>query len=254
MAVLRANAGLLMTTEARAGAMSPVKDMGETVARLTQARGQHEDLGRLAQQHLAQTAELSQADAAQAIKTQNEAIKGGAKAHDNPSPEMTRPDVVLASSAGIATTAADSTHQASSADHAITAGRDMSVSLGRSLFASVRGAISMFAYQLGLKLIAAKGKVEIQAQSDQMALAALKDVTISSTDGRVVITASKEVWIGAGGSYVQINGSGIINGSPGAILEKGASWDVPGPDTKLEPAPAMPQGNLRTTDIYHHSR
>ena len=34
------------------------------------------------------------------------------------------------------------------------------------------------------------------------------------------ITAAKEVWIGAGGSYIQINGSGIINGSPGPILEK----------------------------------
>uniref|UniRef100_UPI0020297375 type VI secretion system Vgr family protein n=1 Tax=Caballeronia sp. AZ10_KS36 TaxID=2921757 RepID=UPI0020297375 len=237
--VLRANAGLLMTTEARIGATSPVKDMGETVARLTQARGQHEELGRLAQQHLAQTAAMSQADAAQAIKTQNEAIKGGAKAHDNPSPEMTRPDVVLASSAGIATTAAESTHQASGENHAITAGRDMSVSLGRSLFASVRGAISMFAYQLGLKLIAAKGKVEIQAQSDQLALAALKDVTISSTDGKVVITASKEVWIGAGGSYVQINGSGIVNGSPGPILEKGASWDVPGPSLKFARTPTF---------------
>ena len=252
--VLRANDGLLMTTETRAGATSPVKDMGETVARLTQARGQHEELGRLAQQHQAQTAEASQADAVQAIKTQNEAIKGGAKAHDDPSPEMTRPDMVLASSAGIATTAAQSTHQASGQDHAVTAGRDMSVSLGRSLVASVRGAISMFAYKLGIRLIAAKGRVEIQAQSDQMALAALKDITISSSDGRVVIAASKEVWIGAGGSYIQINGGGIINGSPGVILEKGASWDVPGPDSKRAPLPEMPQGDLRTTDFYPQAR
>ncbi|VXB95768.1 Rhs element Vgr protein [Burkholderia sp. 8Y] len=244
--VLRANAGLLMTTEARTGATAPVKDMGETVARLTQARGQHEELGRLAQQHLAQTVDMSQADAAQAIKTQNEAIKGGAKAHDNPSPEMTRPDAVLASSAGIATTAAESTHQASGEDHAITAARDMSLSLGRSLFASVRGAISMFAYQLGLKLIAAKGKVEIQAQSDQMALQALKDITVSSTDGKIVITASKEVWIGAGGSYVQINGSGITNGSPGAILEKGASWSKDTADAVRLFTPTLPNG-----DVFH---
>ncbi|MDR5740355.1 DUF2345 domain-containing protein [Caballeronia sp. LZ016] len=169
-------------------------------------------------------------------------MKGGAKAHDKPSPEMTRPDMVLASSAGIATTAAENTHLASGQDHAVTAGRDMSVSLGRSLFASVGGAISMFAYHLGIKLIAAKGRVDVQAQSDQMALAALKDITISSTDGKVVITASKEVWIGAGGSYIQINGSGIVNGSPGPILEKGASWDVPGPSSVSGILPVLSTG------------
>ncbi|SIT50601.1 Rhs element Vgr protein [Paraburkholderia piptadeniae] len=238
--VLRANRGLLVTTETRAGALSPVKDMGETVQRLTQAREQHEDLAQLAQRHKAQSAEANQHDATGTIKTQNDAIRGRAKSRDDPSPEMTRPDLLVASSAGIAMTAADGTHMASYHDHAITAGRDVSVSSGRSFLASVRGAISMFAYQLGLKLIAAKGKVEVQAQSDEMALAALKDVTVSSTDGRVVITASKEVWIGAGGSYIQINGSGIINGSPGPILEKTPSWDVPGASSVRAPLPVLP--------------
>ncbi|MFB9126862.1 type VI secretion system Vgr family protein [Paraburkholderia dipogonis] len=249
--VMRANRGLLVTTETRAGATAPVKDMGETVQRLTQARQQHEDLSLLAKQHNAQTPQASQSDAARTIRTQNGAIRGGATTPENPSPEMTRPDVVMASAAGIATTAADSTHMASANDHAVTAGWDVSVSSGRSLIASVRGAISLFAWQLGMKLIAAKGRVEIQAQSDQMALAALKDVTISSTDGRIVITAAKEVWLGAGGSYIQINGSGITNGSPGPILEKGASWDVPGRDIQLKTFPPFSSGT--PTDNHIHS-
>ncbi|MGY6159136.1 DUF2345 domain-containing protein [Paraburkholderia strydomiana] len=250
-AVMRANRGMLLTTEARAGASAPVKDMVETVARLTQARQQHEELSQLAQKHHAQTLASGQTDTTHTIRTQNDAIRGGQKTADNPSPEMTRPDVVIASAAGIATTAADSTHMASANDHAITAGRDVSVSSGRSLFASVRGAFRVFAYQLGMKLIAAKGRVDIQAQSDQMALAALKDLTISSADGRIVLTAAKEVWIGAGGSYIQINGSGIVNGSPGAILERGASWDVPGPDAQLRNFPPFVSGT--PTDDYLHS-
>ena len=249
--VARANRGALITTETRAGATAPVKEMGETVQRLTQARQQHEDLSQLARRHKAQTPDASQQDAAQTIRTQNDAIRGGAASHDNPSPEMTRPDLLLASAAGLATTAADSTHMASVNDHAITAGRDYSLSAGRSYHASVRGSISLFAYQDGMRFYAARGKVELQAQSDEMALAALKDFTISSTDGRVVITASKEVWIGAGGSYIQINGSGIINGSPGSILEKTASWDVPGPDAQM---PSFtPFGSGTPTDGYFHS-
>jgi len=234
---------VLVTTETRAGAMAPVKDMDETLLRLTQAREQHEDLAQLARQHRAQDAQASQREATQAIKTQNDAVRGSVKAHDDPSPEMTRPDLVLASAAGIATSATDSTHQASLNDHAVTVGRDYSLSAGRSYHASVRGSISLFAYQDGMKFYAARGRVEVQAQGDAMALAALKDITISSTDGRVVIAAGKEVWIGAGGSYIQINGGGIINGSPGPILEKGASWDAPGPDAKLAPMPFLPRSD-----------
>jgi type VI secretion system secreted protein VgrG len=153
---------------------------------------------------------------------------------------MIRPDMVLASAAGIAMTATDSTHMASVNDHAVTAGRDSSLSVGRSYYASVRGSISLFAYLDGMKFHAARGAVEIQAQSGPVSLAALKDFTISSTDGKIVITAAKEVWIGAGGSYIQINGSGIINGSPGPILEKGASWDVLGASSVRKPPLALP--------------
>jgi type VI secretion system secreted protein VgrG len=246
--VMRANRGLLLTSETRAGASAPMKDMGETVARLTQARQQHEDLSKLATLHNAQTPVVGQGDAVSAMRTQNEAIRGGQKTADNPSPEMTRPDVVMASAAGIATTAADSTHMASGKDCAITVGRDYSLSAGRSYHVSVRGAVSLFAYQDGMKFYAAKGVVQLQAQSDGMALAALKDLTITSTDGKIIISASKEIWIGAGGSYIQINGGGIINGSPGPILEKGAGWDAPGPSSAIGPLPNLPRYPQRLFD------
>ncbi|WP_233866490.1 type VI secretion system Vgr family protein [Paraburkholderia adhaesiva] len=242
--VARANKGLLITTETRAGATAPMKDMGETVQRLTQARQQHEDLGALALKHQAQTTAAGQQPVAQTVKTQNDAIRGGAASTGNPSPEMTRPDLVLASAAGIATTATDSTHQASINDHAVTAGRDYSGSAGRHYHLSARGAVSLFAYQDGMRFHAAKGKVQIQAQSDEMALAALKDLTISSTDGKIIITAAKEVWLGAGGSFIQINANGIVNGSPGPILERGAKWSKSEPTTGNLPMPVFPIANL----------
>ncbi|WP_321943287.1 type VI secretion system Vgr family protein [Paraburkholderia tropica] len=238
--VARGNRGVLVTSETRAGVTAPVKDMGETVQRLTNARQQHEDMAQLAAQHKAQARDYSQRDVTYNIKAQNDAIKGSAKTVDNPSPEMTRPDVVVASAAGIATTATDSTHVASVNDHAVTAGRDVSLSSGRSLFASVRGAISMFAYALGMKLIAAKGKVEIQAQSDEMTLDALKNLTVRSVNGNLILTAKGEVFIGAGGSYIRISAAGITNGSPGPILEKTPFWDAPAASSERVPLPPMP--------------
>ena len=181
-----------MTTESRNGATQPVKDMGETLQRLTQARELHEDMTQFARQHKAQDSQLTQRDATGTMKAQNEAIRGGVKSSGNPSPEMGRPDLVIASAAGIAATAADSTHMASGNDYAVTARRDVSIALGRSLLASVRGVIAMIAARFSIRLFAAKGKVQIQARSDETALDALKDFTINSVDGKVILTAKKE--------------------------------------------------------------
>jgi len=241
-AVMRAGRGMLITTEKREGATAPVKDMGETVQRLTQAREQHESLAKLAQQHKAQDTQANQRDVTQTINAQNDAIRGGAQTRDNPSPEMTRPDLLLASAAGLATTAAESTHLASVNDHAITAGRDYSLSAGRSYHVSVRGPISLFAYQEGMKFYSAKGKVEVQAQSDGIDIAALRDITITSTDGKIIINAAKEIWIGAGGSYIQINAEGIENGTPGCILEKTSLWGKEPGVSMTKPMPDLPTG------------
>jgi type VI secretion system secreted protein VgrG len=55
----------------------------------------------------------------------------------------------------------------------------------------------------------------------------LEDVKIESADGRLILTAAKEVWIGAGGSYISIKGGLIENVTAGQILEKCANWDKP---------------------------
>ncbi|WOD20743.1 type VI secretion system tip protein TssI/VgrG [Paraburkholderia kirstenboschensis] len=76
--VIRANKGLLITTETRNGAQAPAKDMGETVQRLTQAREQHESLAGLAQQNQAQDPDKDQSDVTKVIKAQNDEIRGRA--------------------------------------------------------------------------------------------------------------------------------------------------------------------------------
>jgi type VI secretion system secreted protein VgrG len=102
--------------------------------------------------------------------------------------------------------------------------------------------ISLFAQKLGIKLIAAKGKVDIQALSDAMNLLAQLDVKVESATGRLILTAKEEVWLGAGGSYISIKGAGIENVTTGHILERCASWDKPGgaSATNLDPLQATP--------------
>ena len=53
--MLRAAKNLLVITEGRKNAASHIKDMGETVKRLTAARDQHQEQAKLAQEHGAGT-------------------------------------------------------------------------------------------------------------------------------------------------------------------------------------------------------
>ncbi len=122
-----------------------------------------------------------------------------------------------------------------------TAGGNADLGVLRKLTVAAGDAISLFAQKLGLKFFANQGKVEIQAQGDEMSLGALKDLTVTSTNGRVVISASKEVWIGSGGSYIKITGSGIENVSPGDILERCAFWDIVEPASETVPLPQFPR-------------
>ncbi|MFX1764694.1 type VI secretion system Vgr family protein [Paraburkholderia sp. A1RI-2L] len=138
-----------------------------------------------------------------------------------------KPVMLLSSPEGIAVSTQQSAHMAASRHANIVAGNNVNVATGKSLLASVMDKISLFAQNLGIKMIAAKGPISIQAQSGPVDMAGLEDVTIESSNGRVVITAAKEVWLGAGGSYIRIRAGLIENVTTGEILEKCGTWNKP---------------------------
>jgi type VI secretion system secreted protein VgrG len=146
------------------------------------------------------------------------------------------PIMLIASPAGVGISTQDSAQLTANQQINIVSGKNTQVAAGKSLIVSVMEKISLFAQNAGVKLFAAKGKVEIQAQGDAMALSALKDVTITSSSGKLVLSADKEIWIGAGGSYIRITAEKIENGTSGQILEKCASWDKLGASSMHLPA------------------
>lgn len=146
------------------------------------------------------------------------------------------PIMLIASPAGVGVSTQDSAQLTANQQVNIVSGKNTHVAAGKSLIASVMEKISLFAQNAGVKLFAAKGKVEIQAQGDALALSALNDVTITSSSGKLVLSADKEIWIGAGGSYIRITADTIENGTSGQILEKCASWDKLGASSMRLPA------------------
>jgi type VI secretion system secreted protein VgrG len=84
--------------------------------------------------------------------------------------------------------------------------------------------VSLYAQKLGIKMFAGKGKVEIQAQGDEMTLDALKDIRISSSEGKVIISAKKEIVLTSGGGYIRIADGTVECAAPDKIIERGAVW------------------------------
>jgi type VI secretion system secreted protein VgrG len=225
--VARSANGMLITTEARTNAASHMKDMGETVQRLTSARDQHETLADMAQQVGAQEKQGQQADIAKILKAQNDAIKGSGASSDGTFPELSEPHLVLASPAGIETTTAQSTHIASGENTAITTGKSLSIASGDSLFASITKTFRLFVQKAGMKMVAAAGDIDVQALTNSINV--LAKLNITHTANRITIIAKEEVMINGGGSYVKYNAAGIEHGTNGAYVAHAANHSLPGP-------------------------
>ena len=217
--VARAAKGLLITTEARQAGRGPIKDMGETANRLDAAHKLHDDQATAALQGLAQESG-QQHDVTDSLKAQNDAVRGTG----NQFPELSQPHLVLASPAGIETTSAESTHIAAGEHIAVTAGRNLSIATSDSLFARIKQTFRLFVHKAGMKLVAAAGKVTVQAHDDDIQVIANKVLSlISQTD-----------WIDLKGK------KGVRLHGPECMVEITDRMQV------FAPKPALFHGNLET--------
>ncbi len=200
--VARANQGMLITTEARPNAASHIKDMGETIQRLSAATDVQEQLTGMAQHYGAQEKQESQqGDAVEDLKSQNQGIRGGGKGEF---PELADPHLIVASPAGIELSSAQSTHIASSRHTAITSGKSLSIASIDGLFASVGKTFRLFVHKAGMKLIAAGGKVSVQAQEDDLEIIANKVLELLSETDWVDIRGKKGVRLHGVNNMVEI--------------------------------------------------
>lgn len=57
-----------------------------------------------------------------------------------------------------------------------------------------------------------------------MLLDALKDIRISSSEGRILISAKNEIILTSGGGYIRIGDGTVECAAPDKIIERGAVW------------------------------
>ena len=123
--------------------------------------------------------------------------------------------------------------------------RDTNQTSGRRWIHNVGQHISLFVAgvkdQIALKLIAAKGKVQLQAQSDNIEVTGDQDVKITAIKGQQLWNGKKEILLTSGGAYVRIKDGKIELHAPGTVSFKGGRHDWSGPASMSPPFPLFPK-------------
>jgi len=164
----------------------------------------------------------------------------------------TAKDTPVKSNKAIVTVAApDGMALASDANVTVAAGsnidqiaaQDCNTSVGRNLRMRAGEAISMFVQRMGMKLIAAAGRIQIQAQSDEVEIGAAKKLHLYSLE-EIVLDAPK-ITLRAQSAGVEYS-SGITNKTTGAFLIHAASQNMTGPASMSTQLPGMPASTEKT--------
>ncbi|MBM2882811.1 type VI secretion system tip protein VgrG [Chromobacterium phragmitis] len=268
---IRAAHGLLLSTEAQNGAGGKQLAREHAQSQLQSAVALSQALAETASGQLADTMETGpdaigednaksgkkdkghiqhQLDALAAWEAGSNTDKDGKTAKDQAGQQ---PQLVLSGPAGIASVTEQSQTLTAGTNLNLVAQRDANHTTGRRWIHNVGKHISLFVAgvkdKVAVKLIAAKGKVQILAQSDAMELTADKDVTITSCKDRITIAAKEEILLNVGGgAYIRLAGGNIELHCPGTVSVKGASHNLSGPDQLNLAHPAFPQ-NLPKTPL-----
>jgi type VI secretion system secreted protein VgrG len=240
-----ANKGLYLSTHGRPGPQGTQLDVNEGTSQLKAGAALTKTLSDTASKAGAEALAGQEALNAFINATQDQ-YGGNGQAGANRFKEAI---LLAASPSGIGLASAKGTHVHAGDEVTLSSGRDTNIAAGKSLLASVAEKISLFAYNAGIKLFAAKGKVEVQSQSDDLDLIAEKVVRLLSTTSSIEIHAKEEVTISAGGSFLKINASGITNGTSGTWTAQASMHTMPGPASKSFVMPHISKPDLQKSDI-----
>lgn len=182
---VRAKKGIFISADAQDKAQGQVREMAAALSELQRAQSLVESLR--------SAAEVAKAELAD-VQTQQALLAESLT-------ELKQAALLLSAPEGIAQVTPKSIQLSAGENLISTAGKHADFSVLKKFTVAAGEAVSLFAQKLGIKIFAGKGKVEIQAQSDDMTLDALKDIRISSCEGKILIYAEKEIILTSGGGY-----------------------------------------------------
>ena len=175
-AVLRAAKGILLTTEAQPKAHGQQLDMNEVVQQLQAALVLATSLQQSALTAQALNVEMEQQQQLNASLEQ-----------------LTRSGLVAYADHGMALLTPETMALSANKDLSLNAANNGSFNVFKKLSMAVGQGLSLFSRAIGIKIIAAKDDISVQAQRGEMGLLSDKHFHIQSMSGNVTISAKKNI-------------------------------------------------------------
>ncbi|BBO63735.1 type VI secretion system Vgr family protein [Serratia marcescens] len=220
---IRAQKGIFISADGQAKAQGNVLAMEQAISLLKGAVNQVTGWGSITQTHhnVAPDSELLRKFVSEAIE-----LKG--------------PTLLMSAPQGIATVTPKTTVVHSGEGLYLQSLGEVNISAAQRYSVNACQTVSMLAQQEGMRLVSAKGPLEIESHGDVLSLTSLKDVIVQSTQGHLQLTAKNGITLGCGGAYIRLTPQGEVQiHGPGLISLKG-QHDLQGPASEDFPLPELP--------------
>ncbi|MBI0043240.1 DUF2345 domain-containing protein, partial [Gilliamella sp. B14448G12] len=169
--------------------------------------------------------------------------------------QLAQSGIIAYAQEGIALTSPENIQLSTSNSVSMTSENQTDINALKNITVSSGESIGLFAHKSGMKVFANQGDVEVQAQNANLNMAAKQDIKIDSVDGELTITASKELTLMCGGSYIKISSAGIELGTAGNVYIKSNALQKMGVDHLNLPSPNLPVPFVDETGqlkIFYH--
>lgn len=234
-AVLRAAKGILLTTEAQPKAHGQQLDMNEVVQQLQAALVLATSLQQSALTAQALNVEMEQQQQLNASLQQ-----------------LTRSGLVAYADHGMALLTPETMALSANKDLSLNAANNGSFNVFKKLSMAVGQGLSLFSRAIGIKIIAAKDDISVQAQRGEMGLLSDKHFHIQSMSGNVTISAKKNIQLLCGGGGIRINEDGSVKiFSPAKVQLKGTTLDWSGPESVKDKSPVFQEDQFHRRIKLH---
>lgn len=200
---IAANRGLYLTSQTEPKAQGKQLDMQDAISQIENALSIAKSLQNAANQAEAHGADTDSQDQLKANLT-----------------ELAQSGILAYAQEGIALTSPENIQLSTSNSVSVTAENQTDITALKNITLTSSEAIGLFAHQSGMKVFANQGDIDIQAQSANLNMAAKQNINIDSVDGELTITASNQITLICGGSYIKISHVGIELGTMGNVSIK----------------------------------
>lgn len=267
-AVVRAGEGLLVSGTARPQGQSTQMDSAEALGQLEAVAATAQRLDTAATQATATPlaanpvhAELQQAIDPRQNGKYTGAVNGQAatrpsgtqRSGGDPVERFTQPAMLLETPASLALTTPNSAAAFAGEHLHLTSQRDTHLAAGATLSAVAGDAAGLYAADGGMKVIANRGPVSLEAHTDAMQILADQSVTVTSTADRIDVLAKDKVVLRAGQSTITLDGPNITIACPGNFTVKSGTHDWLGGEGQAAELAPLPQGLATLKSDYPRS-